>query len=82
MRSDSCSWILERPGHVFSLISGHVDDFLFDGRDACDVWADLRQKIQNRVNWQEWERLVCPVQGENLSETGWIVYHVPTTLCQ
>ena len=56
MKSDPCTWIYTRDGRVISIISGHVDDFLFVGSDSCEKWAELKASIQNQFNWQEWEK--------------------------
>ena len=56
MRSDPCTWIFSEDGQVVSVISGHVDDFLFIGKESCCIWGDLKDKIQKRFHWQEWEK--------------------------
>ena len=56
MKSDPCTWIFMEGTKVISIISGHVDDFLFVGHDSCKKWAELRGAIQKQFNWQEWER--------------------------
>ena len=55
LRSDPCTWIYSKEGVVYSAISGHVDDFLFIGKDGCSVWLDLKARIQARFKWQDWE---------------------------
>ena len=55
LRSDPCTWLYEQEGQVISVISGHVDDFLFAGRKGCPIWDDLQQRIQKQFEWQEWE---------------------------
>ena len=67
LRSDPCAWIYQDPKtqNVISLISGHVDDFLFAGKKDCDLWQSLRRQIQQRFDWQEWEEdhfVQCGVQ--------------------
>ena len=56
MRSDPCTWIYNEGERVVSIISGHVDDFLFVGRSDCSLWLSLKEKIQQRFKWQEWEQ--------------------------
>ena len=65
MASDPCTWIYTQEERVISIISGHVDDFLFMGEVSCPVWKDLQQQIQNRFQWQAWEQdsfVQCGVQ--------------------
>ena len=55
LRSDPCTWIYTEEGRAISLISGHVDDFLFSGFPGCPTWERLRKAIQEKFEWQEWE---------------------------
>ena len=55
LRSDPCTWIYEENQQVISIISGHVDDFLFAGRPECSTWNKLKDLIQKEFRWQEWE---------------------------
>ena len=54
LKSDPCTWIYLEDQQVISVISGHVDDFIFGGRDDCPVWQQLRKNIQDKFQWQEW----------------------------
>ena len=54
MRSDPCMWRLMEDSQCIALISGHVDDFLFTGKDH-PKWHAACEKIQKRFKWQEWE---------------------------
>ena len=56
LRSDPCTWIYTEGTRVISLISGHVDDFLFTGREDCATWNRLKEQIQKQFEWQEWEK--------------------------
>ena len=56
LRSDPCTWIYTEGTRVISLISGHVDDFLFTGREDCATWSHLKEQIQKQFEWQEWEK--------------------------
>ncbi|CAE7652999.1 unnamed protein product, partial [Symbiodinium pilosum] len=56
LRSDPCTWIYTQDDTVISIISGHVDDFLFTGRQNCPIWCDLQKKIQAQFDWQVWEK--------------------------
>ncbi|CAE7378923.1 RE1, partial [Symbiodinium pilosum] len=56
LRSDPCTRIYTEGSKVISLISGHVDDFLFTGREDCATWNLLREQIQKQFEWQEWEK--------------------------
>ncbi|CAE7773878.1 RE2 [Symbiodinium pilosum] len=56
LRSDPCTWIYTEGSKVISLISGHVDDFLFTGREDCATWNRLKEQIQKQFEWQEWEK--------------------------
>ncbi|CAE6916941.1 RE1 [Symbiodinium sp. CCMP2592] len=60
--SDPCCWSFFKPerdsqgrriciGHV----CGHVDDFLFGGLDSCSEWQAIKEKIQTRFKWGQWE---------------------------
>ena len=54
--SDSCAWMWRKDGVVRGMISGHVDDFLFGGRDDDAEWQAILQKIQDRFKWGDWEK--------------------------
>eukprot|EP00435_Cladocopium_sp_Y103_P041871 s1760_g11.t1 len=53
--TDPCCWTLIHEGQLRGIITGHVDDFLFSGRDDDPVWQTLLKKIQEQYKWSEWE---------------------------
>ncbi len=55
LQSDPCFWRLVHNQTTVAALSGHVDDFLFCGSGTNDEWKQIKTKIQNRFQWQEWE---------------------------
>ena len=53
--SDSCCWALREEGTLRGIISGHVDDFLFAGKQGDRLWESKLQAIQGRFKWGDWE---------------------------
>ena len=54
--SDACTWVWRVEGHLRGMISSHVDDFIFGGRDDDAGWQEILQKIQAKFRWGDWER--------------------------
>ena len=54
--SDPCCWILVRDGELRGIISGHVDDFLFSGREDDSVWQEVCKAIKHEFKWTDWKR--------------------------
>ncbi|CAE7525545.1 RE1 [Symbiodinium sp. CCMP2592] len=54
--SDSCAWVWRKEGEVRGMISGHVDDFLFGGRDDDMEWQGILKQIQERFKWGDWDK--------------------------
>ena len=53
---EPCCWIWkDETGCVRSIIHGHVDDFLFGGRDYCKIHRGLMEKIKQAYDWGTWE---------------------------
>ena len=48
---DPCCWILVRDGELRGIISGHVDDFLFSGRDDDSLWQEVCSATRKEFNW-------------------------------
>ena len=44
LRSDPCAWVYKDQERVVSIVSGHVDDFLFTGRDNDPIWELLNKE--------------------------------------
>ena len=74
--SDPCCWSFFRQerdhegrriciGHV----CGHVDDFLFGGSDQCPEWKAIKEKIQQRFKWGQWEQRKFTQCGVLIEET-------------
>ena len=56
LKSDPSFWkLVDHENDVVALISGHVDDFLFTGREESQLWQEKQQRIKQRFQWQEWE---------------------------
>lgn len=54
--TEPCCWIwVDHEGVVRSIIHGHVDDFMFGGRDNDEIHARLMQDIQKKFQWGTWE---------------------------
>ncbi|CAE6969386.1 RE2 [Symbiodinium sp. CCMP2592] len=54
--SDSCCWVLRENGELRGIVSGHVDDFLFGGKDGDPLWEAKVQAIKDRFKWGDWEQ--------------------------
>ena len=55
LRGEPCCWIYLHKTEVVSAIHGHVDDFLFGGRETCPIHKSLMTRIQERFEWGEWQ---------------------------
>ena len=53
--SDSCCWVLRENGVLRSIVSGHVDDFLFAGQNGDKLWESKLQAIRDKFKWGDWE---------------------------
>ncbi|CAE7790042.1 RE1, partial [Symbiodinium sp. CCMP2456] len=53
--ADACCWVLREGGELRGAISGHVDDFLFCGRDGDALWDAKLQAIREKFKWGDWE---------------------------
>ena len=54
--TEPCCWIwVDQEGVVRSIIHGHVDDFMFGGRDNDEIHANLMHNIQQKFQWGTWE---------------------------
>lgn len=56
--SEPCCWVYvdDSDGEVKSIIHGHVDDFVFGGKENCPLHGRLMKELQERFNWGTWER--------------------------
>ena len=41
---------------VVAATGGHVDDFVFVGKEGNKVWETARKKLQDHYRWKMWER--------------------------
>ena len=60
-------------GISWDMISGHVDDFLFCGREECAEWKQLCDNIRNTFKWGTWEQdqfVQCGVRIERTPDGG------------
>ena len=75
--SDPCCFkYVDSKQGLIGLISGHVDDFLFCGRDGCEVWERLCQQIKEKFKWGTWEYdsfTQCGVKIEQESDGGFLL---------
>ena len=56
MKSEPCMWVyFDEHGKPRSIISGHVDDFLFGGSHNDELHHKLMGKIQAKFSWGQWE---------------------------
>ena len=53
--SDPCCWVLRVDGILKGAISGHVDDFLFCGKQGDALWESKLQAIREHFKWGDWE---------------------------
>ncbi|OLQ06318.1 Retrovirus-related Pol polyprotein from transposon TNT 1-94 [Symbiodinium microadriaticum] len=53
--SDPCCWVLRVNGVLKGAISGHVDDFLFCGKQGDALWESKLQAIRDHFKWGDWE---------------------------
>ena len=53
--SDPCCWVLRIQGELRGAISGHVDDFLFCGKQGDATWEAKLQAIRDHFKWGDWE---------------------------
>ena len=53
--SDACCWVLREGGELRGMVSGHVDDFLFGGKDGDALWEGKVQAIKEKFKWGDWE---------------------------
>ena len=69
--SDSCCWVLRENGVLKGIVSGHVDDFLFAGREGDASWEAVLHAIKAKFKWGDWEDkrfTQCGVVVEQTSE--------------
>lgn len=56
LKSEPCVWVyFDKSGKPRSIISGHVDDFLFGGSPHDEVHLKLMAAIQAKFAWGQWE---------------------------
>ena len=89
LKSDPCCGILIDPSlrreeethgvmtrsecRVVAATGGHVDDFVFVGKEGNKIWETARQKLQDHLHWKMWEHdnfLQCGVRVEHQKDGG------------
>ena len=72
LKSEPCIWVyFDSSGKPRSVISGHVDDFLFGGDPQDTLHNDLMKKIQDKFSWGTWEEppfVQCGVRIKQLED--------------
>ena len=53
--SDPCCWIFCAEGNLKGIISAHVDDFLFSGKESCSEWLKVLEAVKKEYKWSDWE---------------------------
>ena len=53
--SDPCCWIFCVEGNLKGIISAHVDDFLFSGKESCSEWLKVLEAVEKEYTWSDWE---------------------------
>ena len=69
--SDPCCWVLREQGQLRGAISGHVDDFLFSGKEGDTLWESKLAAIKAKFKWGDWEEkkfTQCGVVVEQTNE--------------
>ena len=69
-----CFKYVSQDGRLVGLISGHVDDFLFCGRESDQTWTNLCDQIRKKFDWGTWEWdnfTQCGVQIKKRPEGGY-----------
>ncbi len=55
--SDPCCWgLFDKDDLPIGWICGHVDDFMFGGREDDPRWKKICKSIQEKFKWTEWEK--------------------------
>ena len=57
---------------VVAATGGHVDDFVFVGKEGNKVWGTARKKLLDHHRWKMWEYdnvLPCGASGWNTRKT-------------
>ena len=53
--SDACAWVWRPNNELRGMISGHVDDFLFAGREDDAEWQAIIARIKEKFKWGDWD---------------------------
>ena len=53
--SDACAWVWRPNNELRGMISGHVDDFLFAGREDDTEWQAIIARIKEKFKWGDWD---------------------------
>ena len=92
LKSDPCCWILIDPSLVkaetekrvttrseclvVAATGGHVDDFVFVGKEGNKAWETARKKLQDHYRWKMWEYddfLQCGVRVEHQKDGSFLL---------
>ena len=92
LKSDPCCWILIDPSFVkaetekkvttrsecpvVAATGGHVDDFVFVGKEGNEVWETAKKNLQDHSRWKMWEYdnfLQCGVRVEHQKDGSFLL---------
>ena len=92
LKSDLCCWILIDPSlvkaetekkvttrsecPVVAATGGHVDDFVFVGKEGNEVWETAKKNLQDHYRWKMWEYdnfLQCGVRVEHQKDGSFLL---------
>ena len=68
---DPCCFVLYKEGRLRGLVTGHVDDFMFAGREDDPLWKEVCAQIRSRFKWgesMEHEFVQCGVKIKRLAD--------------
>ena len=69
LQSDPCIWRFnDNHGVLRSIICGHVDVFLFGGKDEDSIHEGLIKQIKSRFNWGSWEKSTFVQCGTKITQ--------------
>ena len=68
--SDPCCWgFFDKEGVPIGYVCGHVDDFMFGGGRNDAAWKAIKDQIQARFKWGQWEQKKFLQCGVLIEET-------------
>ena len=52
LEPEPCCWILiDQTWSESAVVGGHVDDFVFVGKEGNNVWEKARKRVQDHFRW-------------------------------